>query len=143
MARHVVGPADAIPPGGRRVVTVAGRSIGIFNVEGRFHALRNSCLHNQAPVCLGEVGATYLPSEPGQYRRGLDGRVLRCPWHGWEYDVTTGQSWVDPASVRTRRYDVEVAPADALPEGYQPGPYTAETFEVSIDSQYVVVELPG
>ena len=96
MARHVVGPADAIPPGGRRVVTVAGRSIGIFNVKGRFHALRNSCLHNQAPVCLGEVGATYLPSEPGQYRRGLDGRVLRCPWHGWEYDITTGRNLIDP-----------------------------------------------
>ena len=96
MARHVVGPAEAIPPGGRRVVTVAGRSIGIFNVEGRFHALRNSCLHNQAPVCLGEVGATYLPSEPGRYRRGLDGRVLRCPWHGWEYDITTGRNLIDP-----------------------------------------------
>ena len=50
---------------------------------------------------------------------------------------------MDPASVRTRSYDVEVAPADDLPAGYQPGPYTAETFDVSVDRQYVVVELPG
>ncbi|MCY4372954.1 MAG: Rieske (2Fe-2S) protein [Spirochaetaceae bacterium] len=113
MARHVVGPADAIPPGGRRVLTVAGRSIGIFNVEGRFHALRNSCLHNQAPVCLGEVGATYLPSAPGQYRRGLDGRVLRCPWHGWEYDISTGRNLIDPSRKLTT-YPVTVENGDLV-----------------------------
>ena len=79
----------------------------------------------------------------GEYRYERRGEILRCPWHGWEYDVTTGQSWVDPASVRTRRYEVEVATADNIPSTYQPGPYTAETFEVSVDQEYVVVELPG
>ena len=97
MARHVIGQAAAIPAGGRQLVAVAGRTIGIFNIGGRFFAVKNTCVHNQAPVCLGEIGGTYLPSEPDEYRRGLDGRVLRCPWHGWEFDVTTGRNLIDPS----------------------------------------------
>lgn len=75
----------------------------------------------------------------------MRGEVRFCVVHGMvgSTTLTTGQSWVDPASVRTRSYDVEVATADALPSTYQPGPYTAETFEVSVDQEYVVVELPG
>ncbi len=144
MSKHVVATVDEIPPGERKIVEIGGRSLGIFNIKGDFYALRNTCPHQGGPLCQGRLTGFLMADKPGgEYSYERRGEILRCPWHGWEYDVTTGQSWVDPASVRTRRYDVEVAPADALPEGYQPGPYTAETFEVSIDSQYVVVELPG
>ena len=144
MSKHVVATVDEIPPGERKIVEIGGRSLGIFNIKGDFYALRNTCPHQGGPLCQGRLTGCLMADKPGgEYRYERRGEILRCPWHGWEYDVTTGQSWVDPASVRTRSYDVEVAPADALPEGYQPGPYTAETFEVSIDSQYVVVELPG
>lgn len=57
--------------------------------------------------------ATYLPSEPGQYRRGLDGRVLRCPWHGWEYDITTGHNLIDPGRKLTT-YPVTVEDGDLV-----------------------------
>ena len=144
MSKHVVATVDEIPPGERKIVEIGGRSLGIFNIKGDFYALRNTCPHQGGPLCQGRLTGFLMADKPGgEYRYERRGEILRCPWHGWEYDVTTGQSWVDPASARTRSYDVEVAPADALPEGYQPGPYTAETFEVSIDSQYVVVELPG
>ena len=144
MTKHVVATVDEIPPGERKIVEIRGRSLGVFNIKGRFYALRNICPHQGGPLCEGRLTGFVIADKPGgEYRYERRGQILRCPWHGWEYDVTTGQSWVDPASVRTRRYDVEVAPGDALPEGYQPGPYTAETFEVSIDRQYVVVELPG
>ncbi len=144
MAKHVVATVDEIPPGERKIVEIGGRSLGVFNIKGEYYALRNICPHQGGPLCQGRLTGFVTADKPGgEYRYERRGEILRCPWHGWEYDVTTGQSWVDPASVRTRRYEVEVAAGDSLPHGYQPGPYTAETFEVSIDRQYVVVELPG
>ena len=51
MARHVVATVEEIPPGQRKIVEVAGRSIGIFNVSGEFFALRNRCPHQGGPLC--------------------------------------------------------------------------------------------
>lgn len=96
MAQYEVGRADEIAPGERRIVTVANRSIGIFNVKGSFYALKNSCIHDQAPVCVGNIEGTLLPSAPGEYIHGMEGQVLRCPWHGWEFDITTGCALFDP-----------------------------------------------
>ena len=71
--------------------------------------------------------------------RRFDGSkaFLQCPWHGWEYDLRTGQSWFDPARVLVRKYDVSVEPGQEL----QKGPYVAETYPVSVEQQYVVVEI--
>ena len=113
MARHFICPASEIPPGARKLVTVAGRSIGIFNVNGVFCAMRNACIHNQGPVCLGHVGGTYLPSEPDEYRPGLEGQVLRCPWHGWEFDIKTGSNLIDP-SLRLRTYSITITDGDVV-----------------------------
>ncbi len=90
MARHVVGRVDEIPAGGRKIVRLEGREVGIFNLEGTFYALKNSCPHQAARVCLGRVVGTALPSNVYEYRYGQEGRILRCPWHSWEYDITTG-----------------------------------------------------
>jgi hypothetical protein len=51
---------------------------------------------------------------PGEYEYSRQGEILKCPWHSWEFDIRTGQSWFDPARVRVRQYDVTVAPAQAL-----------------------------
>ena len=53
--RHVVARVADIPPGERLIVDIAGRSIGVFNVDGRFYALRNSCPHQGGPLCLGRT----------------------------------------------------------------------------------------
>ena len=108
MARHVVARVDEIPAGGRKIVRLEGREVGIFNLEGGFYALKNSCPHQAARVCLGRVVGTTLPSDVYEFRYGHEGRILRCPWHSWEYDITTGQSVFD-ASVRVVTYPVEVA----------------------------------
>jgi nitrite reductase/ring-hydroxylating ferredoxin subunit len=63
--------------------------------------------------------------------------MLRCPWHGWEFDIKTGQSWCHPESVKARTYQVEVVPGALLAKG----PFVAETIEVTIDGDYVVVEM--
>lgn len=107
MAQYEVGRASDILPGERLLVTVARQSIGIFNIEGQFYALKNSCIHDQAPVCLGSIDGAYLPSAYGEYVWGKEGQILRCPWHGWEFDITTGASIFEP-SARLTTYPVTV-----------------------------------
>ena len=105
--RWPVGRASEIAPGERRIVEVKGRSVGLFNVNGRFVAALNLCPHELAPACLGRVGGTTLPSPPGEYRWGREGEVLACPWHGWEFDLLTGRALADPR-VRLRLYPTAV-----------------------------------
>jgi nitrite reductase (NADH) small subunit len=104
---HVVARVEDLPPGGRKIVRLEGREIGVFNVGGSFYALRNSCPHQAARVCLGKIVGTALPSEVYEFQYGREGQILRCPWHEWEYDITTGESVFDP-TVRVKTYPVEV-----------------------------------
>jgi len=107
MGQHVVARAADIPPGGRKIVKVEGREVGVFNLGGTYYALKNVCPHQGARVCLGRVGGTTLPSAVHEFTYGLTGRILRCPWHGWEYDLTTGHSVFDP-NVKVVTYPVAV-----------------------------------
>jgi len=156
VAKYIVAAVGEIPAGGRKLVEVADRPVGIFNVRGEFFALRNRCPHQGGPVCEGRLAGFVTGSVPGEYRYSRPGEVLRCPWHGWEFDVRTGQSWYDPVRPRLRPYQVSVEPGaelvdvleptagdpDAPLPGLQKGPYVAETYPVSVDEQYVVVEIP-
>ncbi len=107
MARHIVARVEDIPHGGRKIVRLEGREVGIFNLDDRFYALKNVCPHQGARVCLGRIVGTTLPSEVYEFKYGLEGRILRCPWHEWEYDITTGRSVFDE-NVRIVTYAVEV-----------------------------------
>ncbi|HKZ63025.1 MAG TPA: non-heme iron oxygenase ferredoxin subunit [Thermoplasmata archaeon] len=81
-----------VKPGEARVVVVSGRPVALFNVNGTFYATDNTCLHRAGP--LGEGF--------------LDGAVVTCPMHGWQYDVRTGQSFMNPtAKLRIYRVVVE------------------------------------
>lgn len=108
MTRHKICPAAELPPGTSRIVNLERRSIGVFNVDGHLYALRNACPHQGGPLCLGSVGGTMLPSAPQSYEYGLEGRVIRCPWHGWEFDLTTGRSPFGSQEERVRTYPVAV-----------------------------------
>jgi len=136
MSKHVVAAVRDIPPGSRRLVTVRGRPIAIFNVGGEFFGLFNRCPHQGGSLCDGELGGLVESDEPGQYRYTRQGEILRCPWHGWEFDIRTGQSWCDPARIQTRAYPVEVAPGQTLVQG----PYVAETIPVTVEEDYVVID---
>lgn len=144
--RFVVGTVAEIPDGGRKIVEVAGRSIGIFNLGGDFFALRNRCPHQGGPLCEGRRWSAIEASVPGEVRTSRAGEILTCAWHGWEFDIRTGHSWCDPARLRVRSYDVHVETGQTLrgDPGVADrvrGPYTAETFPVSVDGDYVVVEV--
>ncbi len=112
MTRHVVARTEEIPPGGRKIVRVVGRGeIGIFNLQGTFYALKNTCAHQGSRVCLGKIVGTALPSDVYEYRYGREGEILRCPWHEWEYDIKTGESVFDP-KVRVTTYPIEIVDGD-------------------------------
>ena len=108
MAEHVVATLGEIPPGGRKIAEVEGRSIGVFNLNGRFFALLNRCPHQGGPLCLGQQSGLLQARVPGEYRYTRIGEIVRCPWHGWEFDLKTGRSWFDPARTRVRNYRVRV-----------------------------------
>jgi len=146
VAKHMIAPVDQFPAGTRRIVNIEGRSIGIFNIDGRFYALRNRCPHQGGPLCDGTILSELEADGPGSYRYNSDVKLLQCPWHGWEYDFNTGQSWWDPVRTRVRQYPVSVESGSSLEmvrnqAGRVPGPYLAETFPVEVERDYVVVEV--
>lgn len=106
--RHVVCRVEELEVGRPRIESIGGRLIGVVRTDGGIFALRNVCPHQGAELCRGTLGSTMLPSEPQEYRVGLPGHVMRCPWHGWEFDITTGRSIFDPENVRVRTYPVFV-----------------------------------
>jgi 3-phenylpropionate/trans-cinnamate dioxygenase ferredoxin subunit len=137
MSRHVVATVDEVAPGESKLVTVKGREIGVFNVGGKFYALANRCPHAGGALCEGEIVGLALSDGPGTYRLARPGEFVRCPWHGWEYEIATGQSWCDPKSTVARVFKVAVEAGEELVKG----PYVAETFPVSVEQRYVIVEI--
>jgi 3-phenylpropionate/trans-cinnamate dioxygenase ferredoxin subunit len=111
------------------IVEIAGRSIGVFNIHGRFYAVRNSCPHQGAELCRGRMVGLAIASRPGEIRYEREGEILRCPWHGWEFDLATGRSVVDPHRTRVKSYPVEIEELQA------------ETYPVEIERGRVVVVL--
>ncbi len=74
----VATPAD-LPPGAARAVLVGDVSVALFNVDGAVHAIDNVCPHAAGPLARGP-------------RNGACGEVVTCPWHGWRFDIRTGES---------------------------------------------------
>ena len=133
---HPVCPVAELPAGGRKIVEIAGRSIGVFNLgAGRYCAVRNRCPHRGAPVCEGKLIGLVTADRPYHLTREREGEILRCPWHGWEFDLTTGKSIFMPETWRLNSY----------PAGVEPPPATAsvEKYDVSESEGMVVVWLPS
>ena len=137
MSRHVLAPTSDIPPGSRKLFTVKGRPIAIFNLEGDFFGMLNRCPHQGGSLCEGVVTGLVLSSNPGEYTYARKGEIIRCPWHGWEFDIRTGQSYCDPERIRTKAYPVDTASGATVIEG----PYVAETVPVQVEENYIIVDV--
>jgi len=96
-----VADANDVPPGTAKELTAAGRVVALFNVNGEFHALDGVCPHAGGPLGEGV----------------LQGSVVTCPWHGWQFDVTTGRHCLNARIEHTK-------------------------FAVKVDAGQVYVELP-
>ena len=92
----LVGPAEEFADGDKRVVLAAGREVGVFRLDGQFHAWLNTCPHQGGPVCQGRIFKRVLEvvdaEQRSQGRAWSDTDVhIVCPWHGAEYDIRTGR----------------------------------------------------
>ena len=92
-----VATKSEIPPGTGKVVEVNGKTIAVFNYEGTFYAIDNTCKHRGGPLGEGSLAGT----------------TVTCPWHGWEYDVSTGECQMD-SSIKVQKFDVRVEGDDIL-----------------------------
>ena len=138
-SKHEICPLSELQPGQRKIVQIGKRSIGVFNIHGTLHAVKNLCPHQGAELCRGVVGGTMLPTDqPGEYHYALDGQVLRCPWHFWEFDITTGKMIFVPDPKRVKKYDVAVEPQEALADPAEP---RLEKFDVGVENKVVVLYL--
>jgi len=110
--RYRVCGLDELPVGEFRIIQAGRREIGVVRTDAGLFAIRNTCPHKGAPLCLGTVGGTMVPSTPDHFEWGLDGRIVRCPWHGWEFDLETGSSAFGTTGSRAVTYPVEVDRGD-------------------------------
>ena len=92
-----VAKVSEIPTGTGKVVEIDGKAIAVFNCDGAFYATENTCKHRGGPLGEGM----------------LSGTAVTCPWHGWEYDVTSGACSMD-ASVKNQAFAVKVEGEDVL-----------------------------
>jgi 3-phenylpropionate/trans-cinnamate dioxygenase ferredoxin subunit len=136
-ARYVVAKVEDVVPGQGTLVTVKGREIGLYNVGGEYFALLNRCPHEGASLCKGKVIGLVTSDGPGNYKVSRQGEILKCPWHGWEFDIKTGQSYCDPKGTFVKAYKVEVEPGEEVAKG----PFVAETFPVTVEDNYLVIEV--
>ncbi len=91
---RVAGTSD-IAPGSGMVAEANGQSIAVFNVDGTYYAIDNTCVHRGGPLGEGD----------------LDGEVVTCPWHGWQFNVKTGVSVNNPSAC-VKSYPVKVEGTD-------------------------------
>jgi len=119
----------------------------VFRVGENFYGIRNRCPHQGGPLCLGHLLGDAVADAPGQARVASDPLRIACPWHGWEYDLDSGQSFMGTVAPGVRSYGIELSRGGSLgpdvragtPSKRVPGPYVAETFEVRVEDEYVVL----
>ena len=87
-----VAETKDVPPGTAKAVDVEGRAVALFNVDGTYYAIADTCTHRGGPLSEGAV----------------EGTVVTCPWHGATFDVTTGDVLRPPAAEGVAHYNVQV-----------------------------------
>lgn len=90
-----IGKKEDVSPGSGIVAEVKGQSLAVFNIDGSYYAIDNTCVHRGGPLGEGD----------------LEGEVVACPWHGWEYNVKTG-ACINNTSACVKSYPVLVEGAE-------------------------------
>lgn len=75
-----VADVSDIAPGGVHIVKIDRKTIAVFNIDGILYAIDNTCLHRGGPLGEGK----------------LEGTTVTCPWHGWKYNISTGENFTKP-----------------------------------------------
>ena len=110
MPEKLVGKASEFKDGDRRIVYLGDHEIGVFREQGQFYAYSNFCLHQGGPACEGlTIAQVEERLRPDKTSEGLffsDTEIhFVCPWHGYEYDMKTGEC-VGDRKLKLRKYEV-------------------------------------
>ncbi|GAB6862901.1 Rieske (2Fe-2S) protein [Haloplanus litoreus] len=115
--RHYVADVDEIADGDRVIVDLDGREIAVFNVGGEFNALSNYCVHQGGPACEGLVSGSLEVDDEMELTYDATNKVVSCPWHGWEFEIESGEH-LAPTDYRLPTYRVVVQDGAVYLEGY-------------------------
>lgn len=107
-ARETRLPLDQAPAEGeRRLIELGGRAVGIFRLDGAYVALADRCPHRGAPLCTSGEVVNAVEGVGGAARVTRERAILRCPWHKWDFEISSGRCTVD-SRLRVRRYAVRL-----------------------------------
>jgi nitrite reductase/ring-hydroxylating ferredoxin subunit len=105
--KTLVCRADEVTTGNPRIVKVRSMSVGLFRIGDDIHAMLNVCPHKGAPLCEGPQCGTTAWVNDNEFAYQRENEIVRCAWHGWEFDIKSGASLVDPG-VKARTFPVTV-----------------------------------
>lgn len=106
--KHIVGKINEFKPGDKKIVSVENKSIVVICTgEHTFHAIKNQCPHQGAELGKGIVTGTTKGSQVGEVIFDRENEIIRCPWHGFEYDAITGCSMYQNDKTKIKTYNVE------------------------------------
>jgi nitrite reductase/ring-hydroxylating ferredoxin subunit len=109
MAEWFVAKASDLPDGDRRIVTAGNNEIGVFHHGGAYYAYSNYCVHSGGPACEGilinQVVDLIAPDRTYQGQTFSDEVHFVCPWHGYEYDITTGHC-IGDRRLKLKKFEV-------------------------------------
>lgn len=105
--RHFVCDVQELAGTRQKLIEIGGKEIGVYYVDGDVYAWLGVCPHRGAPMCRGLVSGTHLPSRVYEYEYGMENQILRCPFHGWEFNLKTGRLLLDD-EVKLRGYETVV-----------------------------------
>ncbi|RVL66406.1 Rieske (2Fe-2S) protein [Sinorhizobium meliloti] len=103
--------ASEVPADAAKIIKLGNLSLGIFRVGDGYHALLNVCPHKGAALCQGPICGTTKQTDKAEFVYERAGELVRCAWHGWEFDIRTGEFLVDPR-VKARTFPVSVESED-------------------------------
>lgn len=106
---HQVAPIDDFSSTGSRVIVdIDGHEVAVFRIGDEYHALANFCPHQSGPLCQGELtDCINIGDDDWEWVLEREGQVIQCPWHFWQFDVTTGEN-VNDSRYRVPTYEAVV-----------------------------------
>ena len=109
MAEYELMDESEVSEGSCQIVVVNGIEIGVFKAKGQFYAYMNRCPHDGGPICKGTLTGNLVQSPETEWKLKWhrDGEILYCPWHGSDFDITTGEA-LGRRPLRLKSYPLKV-----------------------------------
>lgn len=113
--RRFACKAEEVAPAAPKIVTFEKMSIGIFQLEDGYAAMLNICPHRAGQLCEGPVCGTAKTTDKPEFIYEREGELVRCAWHGWEFEIKSGKCLVDE-KLHARTFPVHVEGDDIFIE---------------------------